>query len=54
MKAERIGWTSKLAKFTKMLLLWVMLISGIVLATRQARAVELNFSAPFPAPILYN
>jgi hypothetical protein len=34
----RDGWIRQFARVTKTLLLWSMLISGIVLATRQARA----------------
>jgi hypothetical protein len=38
MKYQRTEWVSSFGKFTKMILLWVMLISGIVLVTQQARA----------------
>ena len=38
MKSTQKGWFKLLGRFSRALVLWAMLISGIFLATRQVRA----------------
>ncbi len=50
MKYNKFNWLRKIGRFARALLLWMMLISGILLVTRQVHAYSIVFKKMFLAP----